>query len=180
MEKKLNKTRLNALAADFDNAASRRQMVQEFGDYPDALGGENENGEKVMLSICKDGITARVFQSNQWVRVNEYDVNGYMTGETYEGRWAELPKAAEAESTADLELSGEQAARNDEIYGAAYEFCKVVAEDENLEWNMEIIGQLADFAADLLTGHGSKVRYPSVVTEPGGRQHIEEFYGVED
>ena len=180
MEKKLNKTRLNALAADFDNAASRRQMVQEFGDYPDALWGENENGEKVMLSICKDGITARVFQSNQWVRVNEYDVNGYMTGETYEGRWAELPKAAEAESTADLELSGEQAARNDEIYGAAYEFCKVVAEDENLEWTMEIIGQLADFAADLLTGHGSKVRYPSVVTEPGGRQHIEEFYGVED
>ena len=180
MEKKLNKTRLNALAADFDNAASRRQMVQEFGDYPDALWGENENGEKVMLSICKDGITARVFQSNQWVRVNEYDVNGYMTGETYEGRWAGLPKAAEAESTADLELSGEQAARNDEIYGAAYEFCKVVAEDENLEWNMEIIGQLADFAADLLTGHGSKVRYPSVVTEPGGRQHIEEFYGVED
>ena len=180
MEKKLNKTRLNALAADFDNAASRRQMVQEFGDYPDALWGENENGEKVMRSICKDGITARVFQSNQWVRVNEYDVNGYMTGETYEGRWAELPKAAEAESTADLELSGEQAARNDEIYGAAYEFCKVVAEDENLEWNMEIIGQLADFAADLLTGHGSKVRYPSVVTEPGGRQHIEEFYGVED
>ena len=180
MEKKLNKTRLNALAADFDNAASRRQMVQEFGDYPDALWGENENGEKVMLSICKDGITARVFQSNQWVRVNEYDVNGYMTGETYEGRWAELPKAAEAESTADLELSGEQAARNDEIYGAAYEFCKVVAEDENLEGNMEIIGQLADFAADLLTGHGSKVRYPSVVTEPGGRQHIEEFYGVED
>ena len=80
MEKKLNKTRLNALAADFDSAVSRRQMVQEFVDYPDALWGENENGEKVMLSICKDGITTRVFQRNQWVRVNEYDANGYMTG----------------------------------------------------------------------------------------------------
>ena len=44
MEKKWNKTRLNALAADFDNVASRCQMVQEFGHYPDALWGENENG----------------------------------------------------------------------------------------------------------------------------------------
>jgi len=79
----------------------------------------------------------------------------------------------------ELELSDEQTARNDEIYGAAYEFCKVIAEDENLEWNMEILGQLADFAADLLTGHGSRVRYPAVVTEPDGSQHIEEFYGAE-
>ncbi len=77
----------------------------------------------------------------------------------------------------ELELSDEQTARNDEIYGAAYEFCKVMAENENLEWNMEILGQLADFAAKLLTGHGSKVRYPSVVTEPDGSQHMEEFYG---
>lgn len=80
----------------------------------------------------------------------------------------------------ELELSDEQTARNDEVYGAAYEFCKVMAEDANLEWNMEILGQLADFAADLLTGHGSKVRFPSVVTDPDGRQHIEEFYGEED
>ena len=80
----------------------------------------------------------------------------------------------------DLELSDEQTARNDEIYGAAYEFCKVIAEDENLDWNMEILGQLADFAADLLTSHGSKVKYPAVVTEPDGSQHIEEFYGEND
>ena len=84
------------------------------------------------------------------------------------------------EKNIDLELSDEQTARNDEIYGAAYEFCKVMAEDENLEWNMEILGQLADFAADLLTGHGCKVRYPAVVTEPDGSQHIEEFYGEND
>lgn len=179
MNKKLNKTRLDELAADFDNVASRRQMVQEFGDYPDALFGVNENGEKVMLSIRKDGITERVFQKNQWVRVNEYDANGYMTGETFEGRWAELPKAAEEEPAEDLELSDEQTVRNDEIYNAAFDFCKVMAEDENLEWNMEILGQLADYAAELLTTHGSRVRYPSVVTEPDGSQHIEDFYGEE-
>lgn len=179
MNKKLDKDRLNALAADFDNVASRRQMVQEFGDYPDALFGVNENDEKVMLSIRTDGITERVFQKNQWVRVNEYDANGYMTGETFEGRWAELPKAAEEKPTEELELSDEQATRNDEIYNATYEFCKVMAEDENLDWNMEILGQLADYAAELLTTHGSRVRYPSVVTEPDGSQHIEDFYGEE-
>ena len=179
MDKKLDKDRLNALAADFDNVASRRQMMQEFGDYPDALVGVNEKDEKVMLNICKDGITVRVFQKNQWVRVNEYDADGYMTGETYEGRWAELPKDTETEPAEDLELSDEQSARNDEIYNATYEFCKVMAEDENLEWNMEILGQLADHAAELLTSHGSRVRYPSVVTEPDGSQHIEEFYGEE-
>ena len=179
MNKKLNKTRLDELAADFDNVASRRQMMQEFGDYPDALFGVNEKDEKVMMSIRKDGITERVFQKNQWVRVNEYDANGYMTGETYEGRWAELPKDAEVEPAEDLELSDEQSTRNDEIYNAAFDFCKVMAEDENLEWNMEILGQLADYAAELLTSHGSRVRYPSVVTEPDGSQHIEEFYGEE-
>lgn len=179
MNKKLDKDRLNALAADFDNVVSRRQMMQEFGDYPDALFGVNEKDEKVMLSIRTDGITERVFQKNQWVRVNEYDANGYMTGETFEGRWAELPKAAEEEPTEDLELSDEQTARNDEIYNAAYDFCKVMAEDENLEWNMEILGQLADYAAELLTTHGIRVRYPSVVTEPDGSQHIEDFYGEE-
>lgn len=80
----------------------------------------------------------------------------------------------------ELELSDEQVARNDEIYDAAFDFCKVMAEDERLEWNMEILGQLADYAAELLTSHGSKVRFPSVVTEPDGSQHIEEFYDEAD
>lgn len=177
MAKKLNKTRLDELAADFDNVASRRQMVLEFGDYPDALFGVNEKDEKVMLSIRTDGITERVFQSNRWVRVNEYDADGCEAGETYEGRWAECPKPTAPDTDEELELSDAQSARNDEIYNAAYEFCKVMAEDDHLEWNMEILGELADLAAELLTRHGSRVRYPAVVTEPDGRQYIEEYHG---
>lgn len=180
MDKKLNKARLDALAADFGNITSRRQLMQEFGDFPDTLWGVNENNEKVGLSICKDGLTVRVFQSNGWLRVNEYGADGQMEGETYEGRWRDHYLPAEPESEAELELSDEQVARNDEIYNAAFDFCKVVAEDENLEWNMEILGQLADYAAELLTSHGSKVRFPSVVTEPDGSQHIEVFYGEAD
>lgn len=118
-----------------------------------------------------------MFQSNRWVRVNEYDADGCEAGETYEGRWAECPKPTVPETEEELELSDAQSARNDEIYNAAYEFCKVMAEDDDLQWNMEILGELADFAAELLTRHGSRVRYPAVVTEPDGRQYIEEYHG---
>ena len=99
MDKNWNKARLDELAADFGSAASRRKLVQEFGDYPDALWGNNENGEKVMLSIRKDGLTERVYQRNGWVRVNEYSAEGQMEGETYEGRWTECPKPATMKST---------------------------------------------------------------------------------
>lgn len=146
LDKKLDTIRLNVLAANFGDLATRRQMIQEFGDYPDALWGVNENGEKVMLSIQKNGITERVFQSNRWVRVNEYDADGCEAGETYEGRWAECPKPTATDTDEELELSDAQSARNDEIYNAAYEFCKVMAEDDRLEWNMEILGELADLA----------------------------------
>lgn len=49
LDKKLDTIRLNVLAANFGDLATRRQMIQEFGDYPDALWGVNENGEKVMV-----------------------------------------------------------------------------------------------------------------------------------
>lgn len=76
----------------------------------------------------------------------------------------------------EQELSDAQLARNDEIYNGVYALCRMMAEDEALEWNMEVIGQIADFAAELLTSHGSRVRFPSVVTEPDGSQYIEEYY----
>lgn len=59
----------------------------------------------------------------------------------------------------------------------ARELGKPMAEDDDLQWNMEILGELADLAAELLTRHGSRVRYPAVVTEPDGRQYIEEYHG---
>ena len=107
---------------------------------------------------------------------------------TADGLWVSHPSygqqfAAETverlmpETEEELELSDAQSARNDEIYNAAYEFCKVMAEDDDLQWNMEILGELADLAAELLTRHGSRVRYPAVVTEPDGRQYIEEYHG---
>lgn len=47
----------------------------------------------------------------------------------------------------ELELSDEQAARNDEIYNAAFAFCQVLTENPDLEWDMQYLGCIADFAA---------------------------------
>ena len=82
------------------------------------------------------------------------------------------PSAAE-----ELELTDAQADRNDEIYEAAFEFCKVLTENPNLKWNMAFLGEIADLAASIMTEQGYKVRFPSVVTEEDGTQYIEEYYG---
>ena len=74
------------------------------------------------------------------------------------------------------ELSDEQAARCDEIYNAVYEMCKVVAGDENLEWDMYYLGEIAELAANMMVGRGYKVRFPAIVTEEDGSLHIEEYY----
>lgn len=77
----------------------------------------------------------------------------------------------------ELELNDEQAARNDEIYNGVFELCQIMAENPELEWDMSFIGEIADCAASVLTGHGIRVRFPSVVTNPDGTQYIEEFCG---
>ncbi|BFL45667.1 hypothetical protein [Lactonifactor longoviformis] len=82
----------------------------------------------------------------------------------------------------ELELSDEQAARNDEIYGAVFELCKVLTEDENLVWDMAFIGLIAEDAAAVLAGegHGFQIRFPAVVTDDDGRQEIQEYYNDAD
>lgn len=85
----------------------------------------------------------------------------------------------DSDPTTELELSDDQVARIDTIHNAAYEFCKIMAEDENLFWSMDTIQQISEFAAELLTNQGSPVRFPAVVTEPDGKQYIEEIYCLE-
>lgn len=79
----------------------------------------------------------------------------------------------------ELELNDEQAARNDEIYDAVFELCKVMAENPELEWDMEFIGAIADCTAAILAHRGIRIRFPSVVTNPDGSQHIEEYCEID-
>lgn len=77
----------------------------------------------------------------------------------------------------ELELTDAQVERVDEVENAVYKMCCVMTENPDLEWNMEYIGEIADFAAELLAKLGHRVRYPAIVTEPDGSQHIEEHVG---
>lgn len=83
-----------------------------------------------------------------------------------------------ASVTADVEveLTSEQAGRCDEVYDAVYEMCKVLVEDPELEWDMAYLGEIAEFAANMMILHGEKVRFPAVVTNQDGSQYIEEYY----
>lgn len=80
------------------------------------------------------------------------------------------------ESVGTAELTDKQSERNDEIYNAVYEMCKVVAEDDNLEWDMYYLGEIAELAANMMAGRGYRVRFPAIVTEEDGSQHVEEYY----
>ena len=76
----------------------------------------------------------------------------------------------------ELELNDAQVERVDEVHNAVYELCRILTENEELEWNMSYIGEIADLAASILTKQGHKVRYPAIVTEADDSQHIEEYY----
>lgn len=76
----------------------------------------------------------------------------------------------------ELELSSEQCARIDEIDAKVYELCKLLTEDCNLPWDMELIGPIADYASEWLTKCGKRVRFPAIVWDDQGEEsYIEEY-----
>ncbi len=107
----------------------------------------------------------------------------FLLEKTYEddkGRFTVCSKCGGSFDTdKELELSNSHIERIDEIHNAVYEMCKTLTEDENLEWDMYFIGEIADFAANTLVLMGNKVRYPAVVSEDNGRQYIAEYHGEE-
>lgn len=89
---------------------------------------------------------------------------------------------AENIATEEVELTDKQAERCDEVYNAIYDACKVLTENNDLEWNMAYLGEIAEIACNtlLLTGAADKIHFPSVVQDVYGSQHIEEYYTAED
>lgn len=80
----------------------------------------------------------------------------------------------------EVEMTQEQLDRNDEIFDAVYEMCKILTENPDLEWDMSYIGDITDYAANTLVSHGNRVRFPAVVTDDKGSQHISEYHCEED
>lgn len=51
-------------------------------------GGKNEEGEEVVVMLEKGlGMDVHTYQSNGWIRVDEYFEHGLIVGTTYKGRW---------------------------------------------------------------------------------------------
>ena len=76
----------------------------------------------------------------------------------------------------EIELSDEDIRRIDEVHNAVYDLCRILAESE-IEWDMSYIGEIADFAAEVLTKHGFPVRYPAIVYNDEGKpDHIEQYF----
>ena len=74
-----------------------------------------------------------------------------------------------------MELTNEQIERQDEIYNGVFELCKIMSENQELEWNMSFIGEITDCAESILMRHGIRVRFPAIVTDPDGSEHVEEY-----
>lgn len=64
-------------------------LMEKYGDSKFPYIGENENGERVFISISPDNITSRTHQINGWVRENVYQKDGYFIDsyEIFRGKW---------------------------------------------------------------------------------------------
>lgn len=82
----------------------------------------------------------------------------------------------EDDSNESLEFTHEQEARLDDIYNAAFEFCKVMTNDSNWKWDMYFMGEIAEHAAALFVESGMKVYFPAIVTEDDGTECIRDYY----
>ena len=45
-----------------------------------------------------------------------------------------------------------------------------------MDWDMSLIGEIADMAADFLVSRGYKVRYPAIVDDGDGNEYIVDFH----
>lgn len=152
------------MTIDFEAEDQAESFLKDLSDYADNF-DVDEHVEMWMPSRGKNGCpsTAREL-------VEDAEAIAEMIKELFEVLY----------HVQHPELSDEQVARNDEIYNAVYEMCKVMCENEELEWDMHYIGEIAELTANLMVTRGELVRFPAVVTEEDGTQHIEEYYNPEE
>lgn len=66
------------------------------------------------------------------------------------------------------ELSDKQIERIDEVENAVYDLCKLLTQNDNIEWDMSYIGLIADTISDILVNKGFSINYPYISTEENG------------
>ena len=76
------------------------------------------------------------------------------------------------------ELNSYQTARQDEIENSIFDMIKILTCNDELNWNMELIGDIADAVCDILTNKGYLIYYPNRTIDKKGNIAISDFYGI--
>lgn len=80
----------------------------------------------------------------------------------------------------ELKLSDEQLERLDDIEEAAAKLLSVLAETDDQVWDLNDIWELIYTGADRLTKRGRRVKIPTHVTTPDGKDYITDWYGEDE
>lgn len=76
------------------------------------------------------------------------------------------------------EMTQPQINQLDDIDNAAHELCKIMLGNANLNWDMNIIGDVADAVAEVLVKKGLKVYFPAMVEDSEtGLSRVVDYYG---
>lgn len=71
---------------DFTEPNSVKEAIQTLESS--IYGGTNKDGEKVSILLEQNvGMTVITYQLNGWIRITEYDSDGFKESETFNGRW---------------------------------------------------------------------------------------------
>ncbi len=87
----LNKEK-NRIEFDPHDWKGMHDLMDRHKEFTSQYFGENEEGERVSISVNKDNITVVTFQSNGWTRENIYH-RDYDVEELYHKGWPEKEKA---------------------------------------------------------------------------------------
>ncbi len=87
----MNTEQIKELAALTDGELARKLLIQEFGNDSETHWGNNAHDERVMVTINPDGIAQRTWEADHWVRLDEFDKDGFYAREIYEGKWVDEP-----------------------------------------------------------------------------------------
>ncbi len=149
-----------SMIIDFDAENQEESFLKDLQDYSNNYDAD-VHAEMWLTERGKGGCPSSLKEL-----LDDAEAIGEMVKELY----------IELDGVLHPKLSDEQLARCDEIYNVVYEMCKVIAGDEELEWDMYYIGEIAELVANMMVNRGYKVRFPAIVTEEDGSQHIEEYY----
>lgn len=78
------------------------------------------------------------------------------------------------------EFTDKQLERLDSVQESAERFLSILAETDDKVWDLDDIWDIIYEASDRLTKRGRRVRIPTHVTTPDGKEYITDWYGEDE